>query len=167
MARPPRRTVLVGVGNPARGDDAAGRSVARRMRGTVPAEVEIREHDGETASLLALLEVADRAFLVDASRSGAAAGTVRRFDASAGPLPAASLGLSTHGLGVAEALELARVLGRLPPQCVVYAIEADSTAVGTEPSGAVRAAVEEVSGRLRAELEDRRALEPTGERLRP
>ncbi|MDX3966862.1 MAG: hydrogenase maturation protease [Bradyrhizobium sp.] len=146
------RRIVLGIGNPDRGDDAAGRRVARLLRWRLPEDVEVAEHDGEATALLARFDGAAAAFLVDACTSGAPAGTVRRFDVSAVPLPEAAFGLSTHGFGLAEAVELARALGQLPPRCVVYAIEGACFAGGAPLSPAVAAAVADVARRLGAEI---------------
>ena len=53
--------------------------------------------------------------LVDAVTSGAPPGTVHRLDASEAAL-AVDVTTTTHGLGLAETIELALVLGRLPPR---------------------------------------------------
>jgi len=147
-----RRAIVIGIGNPDRGDDGAGPAVVRWLRGKLPADIEIRAHDGEPASLLACLEGARAAWLIDASASGAAAGSVLRFDARAAPLPEQAFAVSTHGLGVAQALELARALGELPGCCIVYAIEGGTFEPGAPLSPAVAAAVAEVGERLRREL---------------
>ena len=149
-------TVVIGIGNPDRGDDAAGRIVAHWLRCRVPRYVEIREEAGEVTSLLACLEGAEMGCLVDACASGAPAGTVRRFDAAAAPLPAEAFRWSSHGLGLAEAVELARALGQLPPRCIIYAIEAASFEAGAPVSPAVAAAIAEVGSRVREELHDAR-----------
>jgi len=146
------RCIVLGIGNPDRGDDGAGRAVAGRLRGTLPEGVFLAEVDGEATDLVALLESADTAYLVDACVSGAPAGTVHRIDLGSAPLPPGTFGLSTHGLGIAEAVELARALGPLPARCVVYAIEGALFETGAPLSPAVEKAVEEVAGRLRAEL---------------
>jgi hydrogenase maturation protease len=151
-ARP--RCVVVGVGNPTRGDDAAGPMVARLLRRVLPHEVEVTEHRGEATDLLTRIEGAAAAFLVDACTSDSAAGTVWRFDVAAAPLPQRAFGLSTHGFGLAEAIELARALGRLPPRCIVYAIEGDLFESGAPLSPPVAAAVADVARRLRAEITD-------------
>jgi hydrogenase maturation protease len=146
------RTLVLGVGNPDRGDDAAGRAVARALVGALPAGIEVAEVGGEATDLLMRFEGAAAAFLVDACASGAAAGTVHRFDVSQNPLPQSAFGVSTHGFGLNEAIELARALGQLPPRCVVYAIDAAGFATGAPLSPAVAAAVVEVASRLRTEL---------------
>ncbi len=147
------RRIVIGIGNPDRGDDAAGRAVVGLLRDAAPEGVELVEQDGEPTALLSRLEGAASAILVDACHSGAPAGTVRCFDVANEPLPRAFFGLSTHGFGLAEAVELARALGRLPAACRVYAIEGASFALGAPLSPPVAAAVVSVASRLRSELE--------------
>jgi hydrogenase maturation protease len=146
------RRVVVGIGNPDRGDDAAGRAVVGLLRNKPPDGVDLLEQDGETTALLACLEGASTAFLVDACESGARAGTVQRFDVAEAPLPQAFFRLSTHGMGLAEAIELARALGQLPPRCVVYAIEGSVFEVGDPLSPSVATAIAAVAAQLRCEV---------------
>ena len=145
------RRIVMGVGNPARGDDAAGRIVARLLRDAPPEGVEIMEKDGEATALLAELDGAAAAYVIDACASGAAPGAVSRFDAAAGPLPSRTFALSSHGLGLSETIELARALRQLPPICVVYAIEGGFE-TGAPLSPPVAAAVVTVAERLRVEI---------------
>jgi hydrogenase maturation protease len=151
MTATPRR-IVIGIGNPDRGDDGAGRAVARRLRDLLPPSIEVCEEGGEAAALLAMLDGAAAAFLIDACASGAPAGTVHRFDTSVTTLPRAVFALSSHGIGVAEAIELARALGQLPPHCVVYAIEGASFKHGAALSTPVSQAVAGVVRRLYGEL---------------
>ena len=144
--------VVIGIGNPDRGDDAIGRVVARRLCETLPSDIRVVEHDGEATSLLACMDGAAAAFLIDACVSATAAGTVRRFDVTKAPLPQGTFNLSTHGFGLAEAVELARVLGQLPPRCVVYAVEAASVEAGESLSPEVAAAIADVGARIQKEL---------------
>ena len=146
------RRIVVGLGNSNRGDDAAGRIVARLLRDAPPEGFEIIEKDGEAAALLAELDGAAAAYVIDACASGAAPGAVSRFDAAAGPLPSKTFALSSHGLGLTEAIELARALGQLPPICVVYAIEGGCFETGAPLSPLVAAVVVTVAERLRAEI---------------
>ncbi|KAB2867086.1 MAG: hydrogenase maturation protease [Bauldia sp.] len=153
-----QRRIVVGIGNPDRGDDGAGRMVARRLRGMLSPEVEVIEHDGEAASLLARIDGAAAAFLVDACASGAPSGTVRRFDAAAAPLPRSAFGLpSTHGFGLGEAVELGRALGQLPAECIDYAIEGAAFEIGAPLGDEVAAAVGRVARAVGDELTDRGA----------
>jgi hydrogenase maturation protease len=92
--------------------------------------------------------------IVDAIRSGAAPGTLHRIDAGAAPLPGGVRGSSsTHALGVAEAIELARTLGRLPRHVIVYGVEAQHAATGAGLSPPVSTALDDVTRAVAAEAE--------------
>jgi hydrogenase maturation protease len=142
---------IVGVGNPWRSDDGAGLAVARALRGTIPG-VDVLEREGEPAALIDAWDGADAAWVVDAVASGAAPGTIHRFDATDGALPAALFGASTHHLGLADAVELARALGRLPGRLVVVGIEGASFDAGATLTPAVATAVAEAAALVRREV---------------
>jgi hydrogenase maturation protease len=152
MANDCPRCIVFGIGNPDRGDDAAGPAVARQLRELLRRDVEVIEHGGEAAALVAQMDGAESVFLIDACASGAPAGTIHRFDVSAAPLPDLAFGLSTHGCGLAMAVELARTLGQLPRRCIIYAIEGASFATGVPLSPPVAAGIAEVVGRVSAEV---------------
>ena len=107
-------TLVVGVGNAWRRDDAAGLVVARRLRESSPPVVRVIEHEGEPLDLIEQWACATAAVVVDAVSSGAQPGTIHRLDASQAELPAELFRGSTHALGVAEAVELGRAIDRLP-----------------------------------------------------
>jgi hydrogenase maturation protease len=146
------RRLVLGIGNSDRGDDGAGRAVIRHLRGTLPDDVTLAQETGEVTSLLAQLASVDAAYLIDACASGAAPGTIQRFDAAVAALPQQWFATSTHGLGLAEAIELARALGQLPPSCIVYAIEGACFDAGAPLTPAVADAVAAVAERLRADF---------------
>lgn len=152
MVAPP---LVVGIGNPDRGDDAIGLRVARRLRERVPKTIEVVETDGEPTRLLDLLAERTEVWLIDAAVSGAEPGTIRRFDAAAGPLPVRLGGPSSHGLGAAEAIELARTLAALPSCCLVFTIEGAAFETGGPLSPEVEAAGEALARRLAGELGNR------------
>jgi hydrogenase maturation protease len=141
------------VGNAFRGDDAAGLEVARRLRGTLPGGVEVLEREGEPTALIDSMEAAEALWLVDAVASGAPAGTVHRLDAGEQELPAGLFRASTHAFGLAEAVELARALGRLPARTVVFGIEGTRFDAGEDLSPEVAAAVPKVAAALREEVD--------------
>jgi len=130
------RPLVVGIGNPLAGDDAAGRFVARQLSAhDVPFDV--AESSGDAADLLPLLQARDDVIIVDACHSGAKPGTVFRFNSASSPLPARMNCFSSHGFGLAAGIELARALGALPSRCLVYAIEGSCFEVGAAISPAV------------------------------
>ncbi len=140
---------IIGCGNPDRGDDAAGLLVARRLR---ELGIEAREHSGETLGLLEAWDGADRVILVDAVCTGSAAGAVSVWEGDSAPVAGEPFRCSTHGVGIAEAIALGRVLDRLPPQLRIYGIEGRQFGRGAKPSPEVAAAVEAVAHAIAAEV---------------
>ena len=147
------RRVVVGVGNALRGDDAVGIAVAERLRGRVPADVDVVECEQEPSRLLDAWDGADLAVVVDACASGEAPGTIHRFDVSDRFLPARVFRSSTHAFGVGDAVELARALDRLPRRVVVFGVEGGQFAAGAGLSPPVESAVERVAENVVRELE--------------
>ena len=147
--RPPR---VIGVGNRWRGDDAAGLHAARRVRELAPEAADVVELEGEPVSVLDSLDGAGAAIVIDAVVAGAVPGTVHRIDATAGALPSRLAGPSTHLLGLADAIELGRALGRLPGRLVVYGIEGERFEAGWRPTPAVTSAIEATAAAIVAEL---------------
>ncbi len=144
---------IIGCGSAERGDDEAGLLVARRLRALgVPA----LELPGEAWALLQAWSGSDDVIVVDAVATGAAAGTVSAWEGRPSGLVRGA-GVSSHGLGLAVALDLARVLGRLPRRLRIYGIEGERFERGGKASPAVRQAVEEVARRIAAEVAPRPA----------
>ncbi len=147
--------VVIGVGNPWRGDDGVGWAVIDRVEGALAGQAELVHATGEATELVEAWSGADLAVVVDAVRSGATAGTVHRdvgFDALTPTGP-----VSSHGLGVIEAVELGRVLGRLPGRLALFGIEGRTYELGRALSGAVAAAVVQVVDQVVATVEGRLA----------
>jgi hydrogenase maturation protease len=136
--------LVIGIGNPARGDDAVGLRVVE----VLGLSDTVIEHDGEPASLIALWEDCDEVVLIDAVTSGAGRGTVVEIDAASAMLPA-GMCHSTHALGPAEAVEMARALGKLPTKITILGIEGGEYSFGAGLSSEVERAVDEVVRRVR------------------
>jgi len=147
------RRVVIGVGNAFRGDDAVGLAVAERVRGAVPSDVVVLECEQEPTRLVDAWEGADVAVVVDACAGDDAPGTVHRFDAGDGPLPARVFRSSTHAFGVGDAVELSRALGRLPARLVVYGIGGASFVAGAGLSDPVESALDGVVEAIARDLE--------------
>ncbi|MCX6339061.1 MAG: hydrogenase 3 maturation endopeptidase HyCI [Candidatus Aureabacteria bacterium] len=144
-----KRLVLVGVGNPLRGDDGVGSLLARRMRergkpfvldgGTAP------ENCGEPIAALA----PETVLVVDAARCGGDAGAVRIFRSG----EIAGGALSTHDQSL-------RVLAHyLKRRCgcemLILGVEPASVGIGEGLSAPVRAALDEMEAVLLEILPDK------------
>jgi hydrogenase maturation protease len=144
----PARRLVIGVGNPDRGDDGAGRAVARRLAARAGCGFEVRESSGEATSLMDAWAGFDEVTLVDACRGAGSPGSVHRIGPEEANRVATLRSASTHSLGVAAAIGLARVLGTLPGQLVIYAIEAGHCDDGAGLSPEAERAVHDVTERV-------------------
>jgi len=133
--------LVIGIGNSLRRDDGAGPLVVRRLEALALPGLRTLEHAGDGMALLDRWHGHPRVCVVDATRSGAAPGTVRHFDAIAKPLPRDLFHPSSHLFGVAEAVELARIQGGLPRHLEVFGIEGGDFGFGEEVSDAVTTGV--------------------------
>lgn len=157
------RIVVIGIGNAYRRDDGAGPAVIacladRARKGLLPSSAVLRTGDGEPARLLSWWEGAELAVVVDAARTPEAApGRVLRLEGAEVADVSPSCGpAGSHGLGLGEALRLARALAKLPRRLVVYGIQVEDTGFGAELTRETRAAVEHAAERIRQEILDHR-----------
>ena len=147
------RLLVIAIGNEFRCDDGAALVAARRLRQQA-GDFEVVEHTGDGAELLDLWQNADTVILLDAVQSGAPAGTIHRFEIEEDFIPSAGFPEGTHTFNLLQAIDLARVLGLLPPMLVLYGIEGERFQYGTELSIPVQRAIE----KLVAEVMDYSAL---------
>ena len=132
--------LVLGVGRGDRGDDAAGPAVAERAMELVPDVTVVARV--EPAGLIDAWADAGLVVVTDAVRSGQPPGTVHVLHACHGPLPVRTGAGGTHGLGLAEVIELGRALDRLPPELVIVGVEAEQFGLGEPMSAQVRTGIE-------------------------
>jgi hydrogenase maturation protease len=145
------KVLVIGMGNPLRGDDAAGRIVADRIQRRNQPFLNVVECSGEAAALMELWRDAGVVIVVDAVAPSRGAGIVQRFDATERALPVRFYGASTHAFGLGEAVELARALHQLPHRLIVFGIEGERFHVGSRLSPGVKKAVPRVAALVVAE----------------
>jgi hydrogenase maturation protease len=139
------RVCILGVGSPS-GDDQAGWLTVDALL-----DLGIRSGDGIViekldrpgSALIPLLGSTAWLILVDAMQGEDETGQIQRFDQT--DWPHYGHGLSSHGLGVVDALMLAGELGSLPPRLDLYGIEVGGTTPGSTPSRAIHTAATRLS----------------------
>ncbi|WP_420640995.1 hydrogenase maturation protease [Candidatus Leptofilum sp.] len=120
-------TLILGLGNPLRGDDGVGTAVIAALQNNhlLPPGVDLL--DGGTAGLelVLLLQKYRRVFVVDAAEMGLAAGARRQIDVRTAvlPTPSANPPISLHRAGFSEALALAEALDVLPAEIILFGIQ--------------------------------------------
>ena len=124
-------SLIVGLGSP-HGDDQIGWSAIDLLLPRLPAEISAVKLRGPI-ELLECLNGHDAAIVIDAATPSGRPGLIRSFiwpDPELAECPF----LSSHGLGLVEALQLAQVLGRLPRSMIVHTIEAADISPGAAMS---------------------------------
>jgi hydrogenase maturation protease len=144
--------LVVGIGNPDRGDDGLGPAVAERLRGLAPAGVCVAECCGDVLALIDLWSKFDAVIVIDAGAANGSIGRIYRFDAAHQPLPVTMGCRSTHALGLGPAIELARSLRRLPRKFIAYVVEGSCFDMGAALSPAIAASIDSVVDRILGEL---------------
>jgi hydrogenase maturation protease len=143
--------VVVGIGNEFRQDDGVGVAVAAEVQGRGLPGIRVTVIDGEPSRMIDAWSGADVAVVVDAVKlTDAVPGRVHRMVMA--DLPGHTSATSSHGLGVPEAVELARVLNRLPGRLVFYTVEVDATGFGVGLTPPVAAEVPALADAVIREL---------------
>ena len=167
------RICVVGIGNAWASDDGVGPQIVDRLhnlyvdtphdawssngRGDamdVAPAVTFKTMPRPDVSLLNSFSGNDMLIVVDAVVSGSLPGTVHRQIWQPGSLDSRGVErASSHGFGVPEVLNLAKTLGQLPAQVILWGIEAASTEPGQGLSPSVETAVPDIVDQLHKELQ--------------
>lgn len=147
--------LLLAVGNTLMRDDGVGRRLldAFQARRAIPRGATVIDGGTLSYSLATYLEDADGLLVFDAANMGAAPGTVGCFEGSALDELLWRPGRSVHEVGLADVLDMVRLLGRLPARRALVAVEPALVSWGEELSPAVAAAVPAALEKARAVLE--------------
>lgn len=156
-AAPPKSPVrLIGTGNLWRGDDGAGIILAEKIRKERLPGMEVILHQGDGASLIPLWEGVDRVILVDAVYSRGTSGRLFRFDLNKEPLPENLFPVSTHALGIPEALCIVKKLHQPFPSCfILFGVTGERFDWGAKPSFDIASLAEAFLRRIKDETGER------------
>ena len=149
----PKPKLVIGIGNAFRSDDAVGLKVAQRLQLHSGHHLKVIEFTSDPLNLWDQWQQYDDVRLIDAIPLKEQAGRVHQFDASRKSLPTGLFQGSTHNLGVAEAIELARALGKLPRKFMVYGIEGKNFGFGQTLSPEMETAIEEIACEILLQVE--------------
>src|SRR5512133_3782388 len=140
---------VIGCGNPDAGDDAVGLLILDLLE--LPAGVDVVAA-GAATRVVDLLDDVDTVIVVDAVRSSSrGAGTLVRADGVEELGTALRGALSSHGLGLVEAVALAAALGTAP-RIVFHGVEVGDVTIGAPLSGPVREALPALEAAILADV---------------
>lgn len=151
--------VVIGVGNAYRGDDGVGPFIASKLKPKTLPRTLVKCQTGEGTSLMESWSDADTSIIIDAANSGASPGKIYRFDVHGQSIPSRVFNYSSHNFSVAEAVELARALDRLPTRLIIYGVEGKSFQEGVTLSPEVQEAAVEVIKKVTKDIYDRRRMD--------
>ena len=149
------RIAVIGVGDPGRHDEGVARAVLSQLReraaeGPLPPGTLLAECDDDPARLIRLWENAELAVVLEPAHARPSRpGRIYRLELNTAALWRAGT-MRSHGLG--EAVNLARVLGRLPGHLVAYAVDGADTSLGHGLSEPVAATVGHLAECVEAEI---------------
>jgi hydrogenase maturation protease len=156
-----QKTLLIGVGNAFRGDDAVGIYVAQQLVSRDLSEVVVEVQSGEGAALIERWRAHRRVFLIDAVEPSGSPGQILRIEAHKEPISTELFHTSSHAFGVLEAIELSRALDTLPEELIVYGVEGVCFDKGAGLSEEIEAAAKLVVEQILREVQLVPNLRPT------
>ena len=145
---------FIGVGNEQRRDDGVGIFIVRHLARLHLHGARIAETRRDATHLMHLWQGAGVVYVFDALYAPGTAGAIYRLDAVNEPIPADLLQVSTHTLGIAEAVELARVLNQLPAELILFGVGGKNFGPGQGLSRQCRQSALSVIRRVADEIRD-------------
>lgn len=150
------KTIILGLGNPLRRDDGIGIAVVEALRKSYSLPEKLTLIDAGTSDLEALLLMQgyQRAFIIDAADIGSTPGDWRCIaikDISFIPKVLSHYG-SFHNAGLKDAIALGEVLGILPQEIYIYAVQPQELQISVGLSESNSAAVQEITKDLHERL---------------
>ena len=123
-------TLILGLGNPLRGDDGVGSAVIANLRNHPDLPPDVDLVDGGTAGLetAVLLQSRQKVIIIDAADMDSPPGTWRRFTLAEAQLlkDEAQMRGTLHNVGLAEALALAEVLQIMPQTLIIFGVQPEN-----------------------------------------
>lgn len=138
---------ILGIGS-SFGDDQAGWKVIEILKNKLLKQsdiyqnIELEYSDRPGSRLIELIKGFDNVYLIDAVKTGSDIGTICRLQNQ--EIEEYKNLMSTHHIGVAQALQLARALNELPKNIILYGIEIDNSELCSTLSKVVEQAVNQV-----------------------
>lgn len=152
--------LVIGLGNPLRGDDGIGpRVVEELIRRGLPEGVTALDGGTGGLDLLQVLEGWERVVVIDAADVGRERGReilpgqFVRFTPDQAWLAQAADRFSLHYAGLSEVLALANALGRALPRMVIFGVQPAEVGWGEGLSPAVEAALPALTDAVLEEIE--------------
>jgi hydrogenase maturation protease len=148
-------TLVIGLGNPLRGDDGVGVRVAQILaEQALSPGVEVMDGGTQGLGIVNLMEGRQRVIVVDAADVGRSPGQFVRFTLDEARLLGDDQHLSVHAAGLRDALLLAQALKMLPDQVIIFGVQPASLEWESTLSPQVEATLPDLIEAVLAELKN-------------
>lgn len=143
--------LFIGIGNDFRRDDGVGLVAVRGLQARFCSRPEwfFWESSGEGTALMSSWQGFDCVVMIDAVMKRGEPGRIVHLSGSENHFPSDFFKYSSHAFSLAEAVEMARVLGRLPREIHVFGIEGADFGFGEGLSPAIERACKLFVGQFR------------------
>lgn len=133
--------LILGIGNKFRSDDGAGIFAAEKVKELGIDKFEVKIVDGEGTDIMEAWKGYENVIIIDAVQKNKCAGKIHEVNANEQVLKSDFFNYSSHAFGLAEAINVAKVIHKLPKFLIVYGIEGDHFQFDTKLTTKVEKAV--------------------------
>jgi hydrogenase maturation protease len=145
--------LVLGLGNPLRGDDGVGPRVIEELsRRDLPEGATALDAGTGGLDLLHVLEGWERAVIIDAADVGREPGQFARFTPGEARLVDSEDATSLHNAGLAEVLALAEAIGQPLPELVIFGVQPEKIGWGEGLSPVVEAVLPDLVNAVLEEI---------------
>lgn len=153
-----RKTLLVGLGHPYRSDDGFGPRAIEVLKEFFGDQYEYLQHSGDPADLMDCWDQRSLVIIDAIQTPDPKPGTVHSIRPLEGAVFPAQKSLSSHALSLMDALELGRILQKLPKDLIVLGVEGENFAPGDQLSPSVAEALDQVIRMIPSLIQPRNPL---------
>lgn len=147
------KITVLGIGNILLRDEGVGVKVLEHLKEyNLSKEVELIDGGTATLSLFPIFTETDHLIVIDAVKGGMTPGTTYRLGLS-DLMPTEGSSISLHDLGLLEALDMAKRIGKSPKSVVIFGIEPKEIDWGMELSPEINTKLPEIATLIIKEIE--------------
>jgi hydrogenase maturation protease len=141
--------LILGIGNKFRSDDGAGVAAAERIKKFEIDKFDVKVLDGEGSEIIEAWKGYDNVIVIDAVQKNGSAGKIHEINANEEELQSDFFNYSSHAFGLAEAINVSRVIYKLPKFLIVYGIEGEHFNFDTKLTGKIDKAVNKTAAMIK------------------
>jgi len=121
-----KRNLIIGIGNEFRHDDSCGLYVANKLKNSGLPNTDVKTQTGESTALIETWKGYSTVYVIDAVLSPDEPGTIFKINALQQEIPKNLFKYSIHSFGIAEAVELGKMISEIPEAIIIYGIVLES-----------------------------------------